>query len=319
MSFAKRRINLDFQLGTNPAGQQVVFEGTNSDTVSLTGLKVTATISKSGGLANPYLQLSVYGMTLSQMNQLSILGKPIIGVRANNITVTAGDDVSGMSVVFSGTITESWAAMSGAPNTCLTVSAVGGLIDLARPIPPSSYRGPADVATIMAGLADQMKIGFVNNGVSVMLSNPYYPGTAVDQMRAAAADANIHAVIDDASPAVGPSGASPQGVGQVGKVLAIWPMGGSREGLSPLISAATGMVGYPTCTQSGIVVRMLYNPSVVIGGVINVESDLTVATAPWYVFSLTQDLESETPGGAWYTTVEGSQLGHTPPIAPTAA
>ena len=52
----------------------------------------------------------------------------------------------------------------------------------------------------------------------------------------------------------------------------IWPKGQNRGTLIPLISAETGMVGYPSSTQNGVAVRVLYNPAMNIGQRVKAEA-----------------------------------------------
>lgn len=87
-------------------------------------------------------------------------------------------------------------------------------------MPPTSVKGSVDVATLMGQLAQSMGYSFENNGVSVQLSNPYLPGTAIDQVKALARGAGIDLYVDD-------------------NVLAITPANTPRGGLIPEISAAT--------------------------------------------------------------------------------
>lgn len=287
MSVVRRRITLTFQIGKGSFG------ASGFDTITVEGLRTAATITKAGGVSMSMLQLRVQGLSLSLMNQLSTLGKPLVDGRNNKVTVSAGDDESGVAVAFIGTISEAWVDMSAAPDGVFVVAAHSGLLDALKPVPPISFQGQADAAVIMAGLAQQMELAFENSGVSVQLANPYFPGTAREQALACATAANINWVIDDST-------------------LAIWPKGGSRGGQVPVLSKDTGMVGYPTHTQNGIVVVTLYNPSITFGGQVEVHSSLTPAAGTWTVFSVAHDLEAETPGGKWFTRLECSVLGYAP-------
>jgi hypothetical protein len=94
--------------------------------------------------------------------------------------------------------------------------------------------------------------------------------------------------------------------------LAIWPQGGTRGGVVPVISAKSGMVGYPTFTSRGVAFRCLYTPTISYGTTVQVESALTPACGKWVVYRLIYSLESETPGGAWFADVEAGAPGYTP-------
>lgn len=284
MTYARRRIDLRFQLGEGAFG-----EG-GFDTVDVSGLRVSASINKAGGVSMSQLQMRVYGLDLSTMNKLSTLGKPITEARLNTVTVTAGDDVKGMAIAFSGTINSAYVDMRGAPEAMLVVDAITGVLAAYRPLPPVSYPGGADAAVIASGLATQMGFSFENNDVSVQLSTAYYWGDGLTQLAALARDANFDYILDDNGPGF--------------PTLAIWPKGRARGGLVPLVSAATGMIGYPMYTQQGLAVASQYNASIVNGRPIVVESDLNGANGQWLTYSVQHELESETPGGRWETVAQ---------------
>lgn len=283
MALIQRKIEMTFTLGEGAFGE------TGSNNVTLGGLRVQASIIKAGGPSMGTANLRVYGMTLSLMNQLSTLGMAPTLIRRNAVTVTAGDNQAGMGVVFQGTITNAFADMNSPPENPFVVEAHTGLIESVVPIPVSSFQGSADVATIMQGLATQMGLAFENNGVQVRLSNPYFAGSAREQAKACAEAAGIEWIIDNLR-------------------LAIWPAGGSRRGIVPLIKAPA-MRGYPAYTSKGIALQTLFNPSVGFGSKVIVESDLKPACGEWIVYSLRHDLDSQVPGGKWFSALEAARPG----------
>lgn len=285
--YAKRKIDLTIHLGTGDFG-----EG-GFDTVTLQGLRVSAQITKSGMPGYNTADVRIYGMQLELMNRLSTLGtQSNILTRNNTISISPGDDGVQPSLAFIGTIQNAWTDFRGAPDVLFNILAQTGLIDKMKPVPPTSYAGAADVVTIMSGLAVAMGYAFENSGVAgIILSNPYFPGTAMEQAEACARAADI--------------GFSPDK-----GTLAIWPKNAARKGVIPLISPATGMVGHPSYTGSGISVRSAYNPSVLFGGQIQVDSSIAPARGTWIVNQLAHDLESEMPGGAWFTDIGGYRLGN---------
>ena len=290
MSFARRRIELKFTLGTGSFG--------DGNSVTLSGLRCSANITKAGGAALSSLDLTVYGMTLDQMNKLTVLnvlqyteGAP------NTVTVSAGDDQQ-LSVCFQGNITEAWADANGAPDVKFHVAAYNGVLDATKPADVTSYKGEVDVATILSAIAGQMDPPrtFENSGVSVQLRDPYLPGTLLDQAKAAATAANIYMLLDD-------------------DVLAIWPKDGTRNLDVATISPETGLVGYPAFSQNNINLRTLYNPNVAIGGKVKVKSSLEQANGSFVVAKVTHNLDAETPGGAWFTALECGLPGQDAPVA----
>ena len=277
--FQHRRLDVAFALGKGTFGE----DGTQN-TVTLSGLRVSVAIVKPGAPNYSEAQIRVYGMRLSDMNQLTMLGKPLDYSRLNHIAVSAGTDGGPMAIAFQGNIQQCWADMNSAPQVPLIVHAVDNGELAMMPIPATSYKGPVDVATAMAGLARQAGLSLENNGVSVMLDNSYLSGAVGEQIKSVAEHAHINHIIENDK-------------------LIIWPMDGVRGGLIPLISPETGMVGYPAFTAGGLVIKTLYNPTILFGAQIEVKSELTPACGLWRVNYMSHDLEADTPGGQWFTTM----------------
>jgi hypothetical protein len=283
-TFQHRVLELTFGLGKGSFGNS------GFNTVTVSGLRTLVTITKLVGVAQPSLELVVLGLSLDLMNQLTIVGKQLMAMRNNTVRVSAGYTGGQMSVVYEGVIWQCFADMSAQPETALVLTSTSnGLVSM-KPAVPTSYRGGVDVAVIMSALAAQMGLSFENNGVSVILRDPYFCGTAWAQVTSAARAADINATLD------------------LG-VLAIWPKDGSRNGSIPVVSAETGMVGYPRYTDTAIGLTTLFNPAIGFGGNIQVQSALKPANGTWTVKSITHRLDAEMPGGAWFTDLECSILG----------
>lgn len=285
--FTHKLINATFQLGKGSFGNS------GFNTVKLSGLRASASVVEAGGPSMGQLQLRVWGMTLSQMNDLTTVGILPTEQRRNNVVVEAGDAESGMAVVFSGTIKEAWADFESMPDVAFHVTAFAGLEGALAPVRPTSIRGSADVATIMKGLATQMGMTFENNNVNVKLADPYFPGTARDQVQRCAYAAGINFLITN-------------------NTLCIWNRGQSRGTQIPLIGPSSGMVLYPTYTATGLVVKIFYNKSVNFGGTVQIQSSLQKACGKWVIYSLAHNLDSEVPGGNWFTQFECAPPGYAP-------
>jgi hypothetical protein len=284
MSFTKKHIDVTFTLGQGQFGTS----GSNSVTVS--GLRVSVDIAKAGGISRGELSMRIYGLDLPTMSQLSKVGRLALSNVNNKVLVSAGDDESGMSTIFQGWICEAWADFNAMPDVYLTVNAQAGGFEAIQPVAPRSYKGTVDAAVVMANIAASCNLAFENGGVSVILSNPYFPGTATAQFEACKAAAGINGQFNDNG------------------VLAIWPRDGSRGGLQPLISPSGGMVGYPRFNATGITVKTLFNPAVIHGGTVQVQSSLQPACGTWRVNTMAHNIESKRVGGAWFTTLECSSL-----------
>jgi hypothetical protein len=93
------------------------------------------------------------------------------------------------------------------------------------------------------------------------------------------------------------------------EILAITPRYMPRNGDIPLISAKSGMIGYPTFDGIGVNTAIMFNPAVKFGGQIKIETEIPHAAGQWTVVSLAHRLESEKPNGLWQTQIRGSLNG----------
>lgn len=276
-SFVERRITVQLQLGLGDFGES------GYDTVTLSDYRVSVEILKVMGAGMDHATVRVYGVPLGVVNAINTHGSPLYtGIRKNVLTIQAGDTRGGMAEIFRGTVQLAWADFDQAPDMALVVAAQAGLFENAKPIPPTSFKGPTDVAVIMETLATQMDWNFENNGVSVILSNPYLPGSGWMQIGEAAYAAGINWTYD-------------------GNTLAIWPRDGKRGGSVPLYSPDNGMIGYPTYTAPGVDFRAIFTPGREpnLGGEVEIQSSLNPASGKWLPYRIVYLLDSRTPGGRW--------------------
>ncbi len=299
MSFVQRKISVAVRLdpasGTTQPG---AFDESGTDTVTLAGHRTSVRIQNSGTPVGSEAQIAVYGLTLSLMDQLSTMGMVInVVTPRNTVTVTAGDDQSGLGTVFTGTIVESYPDFNASPDVSVRMMCNSGLGASVTPIPASSFTGAAAVTTIMQGFADKMGLKLENTGVGIQLSNPYFWGDVWSQVQSCARAANINAEIID------------------GQILAIWPKGKARTTPSrPVISKETGMIGYPAYSQQGIIIKSVFNPQFKFGGEIEVQTILKKASGIWAINKLDHSLDSQVPHGQWMSTIYAVNPNFAPPI-----
>jgi hypothetical protein len=306
-SFTQKIINITVKLAANPGTNQPnTFANTTSDTVTLSGLRTSVRIQNSGTPGGSLAQIDIWGLTIDLMDQLSTLGMYLNLIPRNSLTITAGDAVSGMGVVFSGLITNAYGDFNASPKVPFHFDCNTGLADAVLPAGPSSFPQSTDVGTIMSGIAKQLGYGFENNGVNITLPPTYLPGSYQTQWQKVKKDANIEAAL-----VVG--GSDPSAVG--GLILAIWPKGGSRGGAAFQIAPPPvgSMIGYPSYTQQGIIVKNVFNPQIGFGGQIVVSGSLLKkANGTWIVHKLDHALDSLVDHGLWESTIYG--YGANPPI-----
>lgn len=289
-TFTQKRLEFSVQLANNPqTNQPNTFSESGTDQVTITDKRSSVRIQNSGAPSSSAAQVLIYGLSESIANQLSTLGMVLNLVPKNTLTIKAGDD-AGMTAVFSGTIAEAYGDFSAAPDAPFIMNCQAGLADATANVPPTTFSQQTDVATIMAGFARQMNVGFENNGVTTQLPASYFSGSVQTQMREAAKHAGINAEIVN------------------GNVLAIWPRFGSRNTARvPVIARPPNgsMIGYPSFTQQGILARNLFLPDIAFGGKVNIQTDvkqLQKANGIWTIYKLDLALDSQVPRGQWMSS-----------------
>lgn len=267
-------------------------EPVNGNPISVSGLRSSCKVAIAGPPSQGQASIEIYGMPLSTMNKLTVLGTEQVNVvNKNKIFVQAGDD-TGTELVFQGWITIAYCDAQAMPEVCFRIAAVGAAFENVMKSKPTSIKGLGDVSKVFRQLAKSAGLNFENNDVNVKLSNLYLSGSYGTQIQELSEHSGVPYIIDR------------------GK-LAIWPNGGNRGSSGNVVSAKTGMVGYPAFYQAGIVVTTLFHPGLEAGKTFQVQSDLTPANGTWNIYNIYYDLESITPHGRWFAVLSGSRTSQT--------
>jgi len=254
--------------------------------IELEGFRAIVDIEKAGGVQMSTLRARVFGVEQKDMNSITTLQwKPGWKI-PNTVEVYAMTD----KLVFAGNIVNAWGDYQGMPQVFLHIQAQSAFYNQLIAVPPRSFSGGVKAADVIRQLCDEMGYKFENNGVDVILTDMYLPNTAMEQVKDIAKAADCDVYLDD-------------------NVLAITPSNAPRVVDTPVISKDTGLVGYPTFDSVGVNFSTLFNPAIVFGGTVKIETDNIHAAGEWVVTSINHRLESERPGGAWFSFVRGNANG----------
>ena len=280
---SKKQLRFVVTLGTGKFGSS------NNDQITMQGFRAIADIDKAGGMMMGTLRAKIFGVKQVDMNSITTLQwKP--GTLIPNTVEVFAIDGAAETLVFAGNIVNAWADYQSMPDVYLHIQAQSAFFNALKAIPPRSFKGRVDVASVMAQIARDLGYIFENNGVTTQLTDVYLPNTGMEQAKDLARAAGCDLYLDD-------------------KILAITPPNVPRKVIIPLISPASGLVGYPTFDGVGVNFQTLFNPAVTFGGSIKLETDVQQAAGEWVVTSVGHRLESEKPGGAWFSTIRGNQNG----------
>lgn len=287
--YAERIISLTIQLQTGK-----VFEGTGFNTITLgpigskpySNLRCVVQIQNASAPFPGFASVRIFGLTLSQINQLTIAGILFDG-RRNQISIQAGDSIAGLTTIFTGEIWQAYPQANQPEMAFLMLANPANNIQLA-PAQSTTFTGSIAGSTVLSQVLKSTGLTLENNGVTAVISNPHFAGSAWDQINQLVQAMGCFGFLDAAK-----------------GVYAIWPKNGSRSGQTSMISPATGMIGYPEFQQTQIRVRKLFDPTatLTVGNKIQVQSEFKAATGTWTIYQFQHDIAAQMPDGPWETAI----------------
>jgi hypothetical protein len=251
------------------------------------GLAMTVSVDKPGQPDNNKASITVQGLSLEHMAEMTTLGFGPQEMQKNLVKVEAGTgDAS--SVIFEGEITEAWADFNSAPDPEMKIEAESGAYPQILSEDPLSVAGEAGVAGLAEQEANAMGYSFKNEGVTASVRNGVYTGSPMAKLRAMADETGCELIVDDR------------------EVLLLPGDGSARTGNAVLVNADSGELGYPTFTQDGVSFKCLFNPELKQGGLVRLESVVPKATGTWKITKLSHKISSFED---WTSEVEAEHVG----------
>lgn len=267
------------------AGSNTKFPGTNSNTLTLTNMRMSATVEATARLATQ-MHLSIFGMAQADMNALTAAWANPPVVRKNIVTLEANDG-SGWVQVFTGTIIEAQPEYRRAPNTYFSILGMVGYFAKINPFPPTGYPDQASIQDVASTIINKMGFVYVDGGAKAVFTNPYFKGTLWDQLVQACRAANADFYIQ-------------------GDRITVVKGGQAMQNAAPsvVLNPQSGLIGYPVYERAGLNVTCLFNPAISCGIPLDIVSDVPSATGRWHPIAMTHNLESRTPNGSWVSALK---------------
>jgi hypothetical protein len=253
-------------------------------------LRTTARILRAGGWNQSEIQLEIRGLSLQHIKQLSTYGALLHPNYNYKIQVDAGDDINGMSTVFTGGIQQAWADMKAMPDCPFFVIAKADGNASVMKANPTSFSGPTDAVTMLQQLSGVAGLGFRNYGLNQKLADPYHWGSPWKQIKEIVDACNGDCIIEH-------------------DTLHVFPMNGNTGG-NLLISPRTGLRDYPSFTENGVQVRYEFHREIAYRSIMDIQSDiLPPSSGQWIITRIDYSLQSNTPHGDWFAILDGAALG----------
>ena len=292
MAFVKRQITLIFTLSEIGAQFTAANGQSAGNVLTVEGARTKVRIEKNSGGRTSHAEVNVYGLTLDHMRALSRINAAQMVMLKNDIEILVSDPTNPANAptsVFHGQITMGEIDISNEPDSALVVSASAGLYYAVAPAAGNSYSGAVPVTTVLSSRAQLMNLTPDFRGITgtPMLSDPHLSGSLMTQVQEICEAAGLNLFID-------------------GQTMYVYDRHGSipvATGTSiPIVSAATGMIGYPSVSAMGVAVKTLFSPFLNMGQQVKIESTLPYAAGEFGIYSLVHDLESQVPDGKWETS-----------------
>lgn len=280
-SFIKRRMQVNLTLNSGE------FEGGGNSKV-VTDLAIKATIEKLGPPDFAKASVEISGMSCNEIERLTTLNYIPMMTKRHYINIYAGDDNSGLSEVFAGSIVSASGDFSN-PEVVFKIEAEVGFWGRVKPQGPSVINGPQGVDSFISSCASQADMTFTNEGVSAQLQEgDMFNGSPVEQARQAANKVGADLLIDDDE-------------------MILIPKQGSRSGGSMfLLNRDTGLLGYPAISANGIELKAIFNPAFRFAGLFELQSAVPKTSGVWRIVKLTHKLSANDPKDtSWESQITG--------------
>lgn len=299
MTYRRKAIDITFTLDAvknNDTGKtyQPTFAGGNNNQKTLSGYRVIASVTQPGGnLGQDSAMVRIFGMSMSDMNTLSTLGTTPTLAPNNKIVIQTGEilengDKGPMSTIYVGRIAQAYTDLAGAPEGSFIVQAFSLSYIAELTLPPTNGVGTVNAVDLIRGIASKVGFGFRCNptNLNVPIQDPYFPGSALTQIRDIVRAANIE-----------------WNNGALG-AISLWQRGGTEKGNPIEIGPSNGLIGYPAPSGEGLMqIRTTHNSELGFGQQVKVTSSIQKACGTWKAISVTHDVEAEVPNGQWATTM----------------
>ena len=281
-TYELKDIQIVITLDEGGANNQYVFQG----------FATKAAIAKQGGVDFATAQVEIYGLSLEKMGQLTMLAFKALNRRSNLIEILAGEKGTQLMSVFKGQVFVAYADLNGS-SPVLKIEAKTAAYPILKPTPQIAVSGTQSVEQLAQSFADEAGMTLKNEGVAGVVSDCVFTGDPITKLRQLSDMIGVDMIPDD---------------GQI----VLLPHGETRapEGSIPVINAESGMIGYPTFTNTGIQGATFFRPDLRIGASVRVESIVPHATGTWKIVQLSHELSANMPSSSsWLTTFAAMWLG----------
>lgn len=248
-------------------------------------LSIDVDIRSEGAPSSTSAKITVANMVPEDIELLTTLNfKPNTYLK-NTAAIFAGYD-NQLQQVFSGTIIKG-SGRYGVENV-YECEAVSGFWEQKKTMPMLANKGTIDALQLMKEICGEIKYKFVDNVAGKkLLTNPVLTGSAIDRLNYIAKATGILLDINN-------------------ETVTVYETGSAKSNTVILLNAESGMIGYPSFDENGIIVRSYFNPNIKNGILLKVESEVKNANGTWRIITVNTQLQNY--GGNFMHIIRGQYV-----------
>jgi len=259
------------------------------EVVNISGLRASVDVQQGYDIFDGEMNLNIEGMTLSNMQKLTVIGFIQRENVNNTIVVRAGDKVNGMQLVFRGFIWQAYIDANRQPSPTFNILAKSS-VRIALSTPPASSYKSAKVEHVFADLAKEGGLSFHNINVDQRMDGIYLTGSTLDKIKSMAKASGVMFSTD-------------------GGILTVWEnlvqVNNKPIVCSPDSPDAT-LIGYPIVSGNMMEVVLLFTSRLRYYQRIEIKSQVEVANGMWTPRRCglcAAIMHSSRPRVAWLTSI----------------
>lgn len=276
----ERTIDVVFTLDS-----KMSFSGGREKVIS-SPLDINCNIKKLGSPSNDQAMIKIKNMLLEDMELLTLLRFKPLSILNNKVDIYAG--YNGVrTLVFTGDIIKGSSILGSAPDTEYICSAQTGVYQSNKRSPILQIDGVSTVDNIFRKLCQEAGLSYKNIDVNLTINDPVLIGSSINQIKELAAILDIDLILD-------------------GKDCIISKRGTARSSERILINESTGLIKYPEFDDVGVVLTTFFNPNILFGGIVKIESEIKSANGEWKVYSLEHNISIY---GDFITNIKAHPIG----------
>ena len=245
---------------------------------------INATINETlGQQMDNSADITIFGLSTNLISQISTIGQIVkaqFNYNLNTIRLYAGYD-DNVPLVYTGQIIKAYADYNDVNRPLHLQCTTNMLMQLDNPS-ATNPEGQVSLDTMFANLAKLSGWGYTNNGVTGQISNPILTGSFVDQLKQLAGMTRTSLLVKN-------------------NVLSVAPLNTAHSDQILLLSKDSGLIGYPTIDQLGIMFKMYFNPIFKVGQYVQIQSYVPKASGQWYAYSTNTQISNNME--QWFTYV----------------